>query len=297
MKIASTIVEIAPDMPVLLGCGPTYVVECPKDAGLEANLMFISDEIDNRVLLISIDALYVGPLLRRLVESELRGLLKSSEIFFAASHSHNAPMLDDTKPKLGTPNVTHVTDVASRISLAAKDLLVGESTKVSMTVWGYRVRTAVNRRWRRPIVALRSGVSFLRVQMLPNPIKRLRPKAEVVEFRDSQNALAGLIWIMPCHPTSFPTVNGVTAHYIGHVRKQLRLGEQKRNLPVVFFQGASGDLRPPAYEPVERSSSGLIARLRRGKAFSEFSEEEYSMWVARVYEEFTKSRRVSLLDS
>lgn len=297
MKFVSATVEITPDMPVFLGCGPPYVVACPPDAGFEANLILLTDESDNRVLLISIDALYVGPLLRQLVDAELGQHFEPSEVFFAASHSHNAPMLDDTKPKLGAPNVTHVTNVASRISLAAKELLARETIEVSMTVWDYRAKTAVNRRWRRPIVVLRGGVSFFRVQTLPNPIRRLRPKAEVVEFHDSQNGLVGLIWIMPCHPTSFPAADGVTAHYIGYVRDQLRLREQKRDLPVVFFQGASGDLRPPAYKPVERSFRGLMARLRRGRDFSAFLEEEYSSWVERVYEEFTKSRRHAALDS
>jgi hypothetical protein len=68
--------------------------------------------------------LFLGSALVQSICAGLSGIFKQEEIFLAASHTHTAPMIDETKPRLGIRNdeyagmlVKRIVKAVSRIAL------------------------------------------------------------------------------------------------------------------------------------------------------------------------------------
>jgi hypothetical protein len=287
LSITGNVVDISPVVPTYLGCGPDIRVEPEEAANLEANLLLIRGSQVGLILIITIDALYVGPDLRSALEDSLGGLLTAEQIFLAASHTHNAPMLDKTKPGLGHVSDQHFRAVANKISRAAIGLFDQEFTNAALEPSQYSVKTAINRRYVRPIVIRRNGIYLFKSHLLPNRKDKLFPTSEVVEFRSPSGDILAALWVMPCHPVSFPGPTTISPHFIGKVREEYRiLNGAQRILPFLFLQGASGDLRPPAYRSPLRSFRNILGRVVIGKEFDFFSRGGYESWVRSVLEEF-----------
>ena len=289
ITVASSVVAINPEVATVLGCGPKNPIVPTASEKLEANIVLLGDSTGNKVLVVSVDALYIGPGLRTHLESVLSPSLKPHEIFVAATHTHNAPQLDDTKPKLGLPVPQHFHQVAFRIAEAAKELLGQAPCEVRVFSRRYRVKSVVRRRWRRPVTISRAGIGFFDIQALRNP-RTGKITSEVIEFVDQDKNLMALVWIMPCHPTSFPDPRTISPHFIGEVRQRIRAKSGSEEIPVVFLQGASGDIRPPAYRAARFDFSEHLRRVLRGKIFDSFSESQYRQWVEKVFREFDSGR-------
>jgi len=90
-----------------------------------------------------------------------------------------------------------------------------------------------------------------------------------------------VIWNFPCHPTSLPAREKFDAHFIGEVRNYIRI-KYGKEIPVVFIQGFSGDLRPPSHVQKTRSFSEWIRKNIFGSWFRDFEEIEYQNWVTRI---------------
>lgn len=287
--LVSQIVDIDPREAVTIGCGPFGLFRPDEKANLEANLVLLRDPHNFAVLVISVDALYIGPRLRHELEIRLSPYLEPRQILFAATHSHNAPQLDNTKPNLGMPVSSHLDMVLRRISDAAEQLVAQKGVHVEVRTRRYRVRTVVKRRWRRPFTILRTGISFFRVQSLPHP-KKPRPTSEVLEFRDETGLLVAVIWVMPCHPTSLHNPAEFSSHFIGKIRSRIRDEQGSEKTAITFLQGASGDLRPPAFSRAKKDPMKCLLRVARGKEFGHFLPSDYEKWINRVYREYSTGK-------
>lgn len=293
---ASEVVDITPRRSIIIGCGPPELIPPPPPGqALEANLIFLSDSNNGRLLVISVDALYVGPKLRKRLETELRDRLQPAEILIAATHSHNAPQLDDTKPRLGAPVPQHVEMVSQRILSAARRLLTQGGRQVQVQTRRYKAKSVVSRRRRRfaaPGAFQSNGLHLWQIQPMPNR-RDVRATSEVLELVDELKQLTAVIWIMPCHPTSYPEPGEMSAHFIGRVREKIREENPGQNIAICFLQGASGDLRPPAYERPIVSVRNMFWRLVSGKQFGRFSRRKYDKWVDKMYVEYRFGERLS----
>lgn len=291
MFFSHRVTSIAANVNCMLGCGSGHVVSCTPANDLEANLGYLRDDNGNRVLFISLDALYVGPVLTRKIEDGLHEILSPHEIFLGASHSHNAPILDDTKPLLGEPLASHVSWVAHRIVMAARDAIADSGSEVSIRSRQYRVRNTVNRRKLVPVALSRAGITFFKTEQVPNLRDDLEPTSEVLEFVTDEQVVIATLWVMPCHPTSYPEIDEVSSHYIGHVRQKLREQSGNPGYPLLFFQGASGDLRPPALSKRAPGLMGFLKNWFQPQGFAAFSRAEYETWCDAVWEELSSSSR------
>jgi hypothetical protein len=292
--IKGTSVSIAPRVRTFLGCGPQKSIPPSPKADLEANVLIVEDSNQNQLLIVSIDALYAGKYLRKSLEDAFSETFHPEQIFLAASHSHNSPMLDPTKPLLGSVSVAHLESVANRIVGAISNLLTKESELVSVSQREYVSRKTVFRRRKVPYqVVSRKRIDIWPTLMIPNLNYRARPKAQVLEFRNREGELRSLIWIMPCHPVSHPFAEEASSHFVGYVRAKTRKTyKSMADMPFIFMQGASGDIRPPSI--IVQDTTLIQRMLSPGsrKYFSEFTPQRYDSWLDEIYREF-ENRRVS----
>lgn len=287
---SSATVSISPGVPTWMGCGPAEEVGPDRASNLEANLLFLrDDESNSQVLLVSVDALYPGPRLRRELENRLSTFLGPESIFLGASHTHAAPNLDQTKPLLGRVVEEHFSFVSSKIAESAESLLEDTNwVPVEPRLFAFGSKSTVNRR-RRVLVSMRNRkLAFGIAEMLPNHRAEPNVSSELLEFMNSGVVFA-TIWIFPCHPLASPDPTKISPDFVGDVRDHYRLnhGGTPQRTPFLFFQGASGDRRPPTSRKRPSTSMlNLLINWLYGPTFQSFRPGEYKKWLEKILQEF-----------
>jgi hypothetical protein len=255
--------------------GPSLGVHDP----LELNAILL-DAGGRRVAVLGADALFVTAELKaRILASAGPALgLDDASLLFAASHTHFAPALDGTKPRLGAVDPGYLALVAERAAALLRELArpgpLGRMT--------YRTGPAdhsINRR--------RPGWQFSRSRLprrgvvrAPNPTGPRDESLHVFRCDGPDGRARAVLWSYACHPVGFSAPQFVSADFPGVVRRSLRdaLGA---DLPVVFLQGCSGDIRPRELAPA-RTLARRIAELAIGKLFTPFTENEYEAWAGSL---------------
>lgn len=283
-------VPINPQGWTVLGSGPLHAVEVGNSPDLEANILIFHHSAGELNLLVTIDTLFVGPRLKAYLENALAGVIDPDRIVIAASHTHNAPMVDETKPGLGVLDEEYQKSIGEIVALEVSKLIHTEPIQASVRVKSYKTNLVSYRRKRTPYFLVnRRKLQVLPTRLLPNFKQKPSPEAFIVEFLGPLGLMA-MIWIMPCHPVSYPNPGEITAHFVGSVRSAERArATEAGDLPFLFLQGASGDLRPPAFS--QRPSSLLASLIAPGSSFEyrEFSAVEYRNWVDALHAEFSSA--------
>ena len=293
MLAKSVMVSISPIEETFLGCGPPGLVPPDPLADLQANLLLLVDDaVGGSVLFVSLDVLYAGPKIRKALELGLSGLLEPDQIFLAASHTHAAPNLDETKPRLGKVISTHLERVSRLLVESALSLFENSFfVEVEPEIRQFASNIVVNRRRVVPISYRNGRIQIFRAEFLPNRKQTPTVSSELVNFRDSQGQIAACIWIMPCHPISKPDPRRLSPDFVGDVRSGYRSELMGGNSGAfIFLQGASGDLRPPSHR--KRKWLGLkniLINLVYGATFLSFSTEEYGAWLSRLKAELNSA--------
>lgn len=273
-RVAAETVDITPAAPCeLAGHAPAVRSRLIGDA-LEASLLLIDDG-HQQVLLVACDLLYPGPALRTGLEAALSGRLPASHVVLGASHTHNAPATDQSKPLLGTVDPSYLDRVEASVTVAALQLADRMPVPAQMSACEVALDHSINRRLRRPRLFAERPLSW-QVGMGPNPRGARDEVATVVVIGD-QEAPTAVVWNYACHPTAFPDTQTVSPDFPGEVRRYLRGHFRNPRLPVLFFQGFSGDTRPPAKAKV-RTGRELVRRVCLGPLFGDFEPAEYSAW-------------------
>ena len=278
--VSGSTVDLTPAREVELGCGNNTGDAWSVDSPLEANLLALRVEGGAPLLLVTVDALYVGAALRDAVHRAVEGLVPIERVIVAASHTHAAPMLDDSKPELGMPDAGHLEKVCAAVSHACQSVLRPESFRLAMASGGKKEADhSINRRltkkivWRRP---LRFNVTGL----APNHRGPTDETVTVLAVSLADGTPGPVVWNYACHPVKFPKGRAASPHYPGVVRDKIRegLGAQ---VPVLFFQGFSGDTRPSVLaEPkFPEGARQAYRRLRFGPSWLPMTRERYESWT------------------
>jgi hypothetical protein len=224
------------------------------------------------VTIVSTDLLYPGETLRAQLVKNLGLAGKGEELFLSASHTHSAPMTAPAIPHLGIADEEYVHFVANQITTLVKSI----EDKGERCVCTYRIGSAdhsMNRRLVRPRLT-RSG--FARSSGFgPNPKGDRDESVRIVEFSKPGGEPSAVIWNYACHPTDFPGFLQVSAEYPGIVRARLR--SQLGDIPVLFLQGFSGDVRPP-FSGRSAGIAGLARRVLVGPQFRQPLRREWEQW-------------------
>lgn len=276
MLVGSAKDNITPFDPQVLGSGSTAKPISSVRDNLETNVVTLA-EGDFRLVIITLDLLYPGRLIRDGVESALSDTFASHEIFMAASHTHTAPAVTIDKPLLGTVDTAYTSLVVTIVVACVRRALASQFETESLMVQCGYADSSINRRSRRFFRVGRRGLRFNKVDIGLNPDGPRNETVTTIVVGPLQSPHA-VIWNYSCHPTSAPLPHEIGSHFPGVLRDSLRRRFSDENLPILFLQGFSGDIRPPATEALT-SPWRIVRRLLLGKRFGYFEPEEYSAWV------------------
>lgn len=275
VAVRSATVKINPAAPCELGgYGARRQEWVAIDDDLEANIIAF-DSDGRRLLLVSIDTLYVGGDLPEFLRTEAAVRMPGREVEVAvvASHTHFAPMLDRNKPMLGVVDDRYVALLKRKLGALLDAVSEAPGTAVSYRKAGAEGGFSINRR----LIASRRTLNNRfskrpQVFMAPNPAGYVDPRLRVVMFYGSSDEPCAAIAHYGCHPTSFPGQSLVSSDYIGAIRAGIRRFAGG-DIPVCFLQGCAGDVRSAA--PGEPS---FISRLRELKAGPGFDQPSMAGW-------------------
>ena len=248
---------------------------------LEANAVLLRDD-KQKVIIVSTDLFFIGKTLRNGILDKIKDIVSDQELFISASHSHFTPATDDSKPLLGKVDSEYLSLVIANISGLIRELVTGKAERVSLLYSvGSNSSSNINRRrfaW--------AGFLTLRkeMEMMPNAKGYKDPSIRMIKVVDQNNNIIAILWNYCCHPTGFNNLTRVSAEYPGFVRKKLR-EELRSDIPVLFLQGFSGDVRPNVIlkAPKKKTSSAyitfLVSRLHNGQRFGNFFDSEWNEWA------------------
>lgn len=285
LRARAVTLPITPDqLPIRLGGYAADVAAHQVDSGLEVNCLFLSDGCESAVL-VSLDLLYVTQRLREAVLSRIEDLgVTAHNLFIAASHTHYAPAIDDTKPSLGEPEISYRNALVGIVIRAIREAALGPKTVVTLATAYGAAAIGVNRRRKRLLRLNRSTFEFNKAGMSPNSKGETDPVVSVIEVRAEGGIPLAFVWSAACHPTARGEADLISADWPGVVRGNLRklvLAGDLRGaaLPVLFLQGFSGDVRPPSGGTARLSAKGLLLRVMLGRGFLPMNSSEYSDWA------------------
>lgn len=260
---------------------------------LEVNGLLLELE-KTKILVISVDTLFIGNRLRTELESHFKDRLNPAEIFIAASHTHSAPMLDFDKPKLGIPDIDYYNYVLKNIIELCEYLV---STNLKSTAFfknvNYNSAIGISRRKYRVIGEGRKSIFGInQIFNLANEKSRIYQPARLIQICNERGE-STFIWNQACHPVSIPDTFGHSPGYIGDGRQLLR-ENFGYTTPVIFLQGFSGEIRPNSTKKI-KNFSGLIKRILFGKQFTNFQKNDYISWISKLKNEMIE--QINLLNS
>jgi len=269
--------SIAPNKEVDLGASDAQSAEWQGiDSDIEMNVLAVWAADDSLPLLfVTLDLLYPGERVRSAVESAAPEV-PADRIVVAASHTHRAPMTDSSKPVLGAPDEEYMQWLTGEITEAVRNVLTSPRQPVSISVGDTSAAHSINRRLRKRVVVARRP-RLNDVVNAPNPEGPTDERLTALIVRDVAGRPLALVWNYSCHPVGGPVRNAVSSHYPGVVRESIRDTFGAPTLPVLFFQGFSGDVRPNASTKVH----SLRRRMRRiisGRLFEDMTWAAYSEW-------------------
>ena len=251
-----------------------------KNDPLEFNFLLIRNS-GNITAIVSCDFLYAGKQILQLCRKILKNIVDPNLIFLFASHTHNAPLIDPTKYRLGVFS----TELFSKIS----NLVELESTKaLNKSEWQKILRIeyceshpklGARRRYTNKLLkkfGLLSAKSGISDEQYPSSLI-------CVKFFNEEGKLSNVVWTFNCHPVGLSHEIDFSSHYIGVIRKSVR--KNNPNLSVIFIQGFSGDIRPSS-SSTNKPNNKFIKRIFYGKGYSDFSLKDYIEWVGNLKAHF-----------
>ena len=288
LKGVALTVDLSPEREVPMGCGQGGPGPWRVNDRIEANFLALQVGMESPVVLVSFDLLYVGPDLERAVLRGLRGLARD-RVFIAATHTHAAPMTDITKPELGEVDFEYMQGISQRVATACSGLLdgLGTSGAVVLEASKGRLRHSINRRrWR-----VFPGESVRRVDMKPDYWGPTDEDVVVLQVVSADGAPLAFVWNYACHPVAYPVPGEMSAHFPGVIRAGLR-EKAHSDVPVLFFQGFSGNTRPRFLAELRRFPYRLkrLSWLRQPASLRwvEPTEELYGSWTRSLRSEVTQ---------
>jgi neutral ceramidase len=270
--------EITPLQPVPLAGRTMRSAPYSKIAStLEANLVIFRGA-RGLILLIGVDLLFSSSEFQAAIQKRLtRAVAAQIEtLFIVASHTHNAPAVDRSKPLLGKVDETYFSQAVERVAVLIAQTMAAPF-KTAQTLWCGTSRCTLNavRRNRGLRLRVKPLSLTLAVNMVVGTTKTDSHAVKVLVSRDESGRAMWVLWQWACHATSFEDATAVSSDFPGEIRDNLRKMYDDESLPVVFFPGLSGDLRPdPAWFPLSLKD---LAAYPLQRPFARPSKENFGL--------------------
>jgi hypothetical protein len=270
--ISSGTVDIAPQRPLMLGGFAKRSAPFRGIADrLEANVLVVRG-VSSRAVIVTTDLLYPGETLRALLLENLGLAEKAEELFLSASHTHFAPMTAPSMPRLGIADAGYVRYVFGQIAALIKSIEEA-GAPCDCTYHEGHADHSMNRRLVR-LRLTRSGLAKS-AGFGPNPKGERDEGVRILKFSKPGGEPVAVIWNYACHPSGFHDHLQISAEYPGVVRSRLR--SEFGNIPILFLQGFSGDVRPP-FAGMPSGVGGLARRVLLGPQFRIPKKDEWERW-------------------
>jgi hypothetical protein len=191
-------------------------------------------------------------------------------------------MVQEGMPNLGAVDSDYLKLVSNRIA----ELILRLRQELRPAAIRYSEGTAnhsINRRLRRWRINKRGRIEHSE-GYAPNPAGSRDESMRMIEIL-AGGSTVGLIWNYACHPTAYPNQFHVSAEFPGVVRSRLR-GELGP-IPVLYFQGFSGDIRPRLLARL-KTPREFILRVLQGPLFGKPSLAEWETWASSLADEVLK---------
>jgi hypothetical protein len=275
------LVDITPTIPIPLGASrdprrPFIKIDTP----LEANV-FIARCGGHEVTFVSVDLLFPGERLRRNLLASIPWA-DGQTLVLGATHTHFAPMVQEGMPNLGTVDSEFLKLISDRIA----ELILRLRQELRPAAIRYSEGMAnhsMNRRLMRWRVNKRGRIEHCE-GYAPNPAGPRDESMRMVEVV-ADGSTMGLVWNYACHPTAYPNQFHVSAEFPGVVRSRLRA--ELGPIPVLYFQGFSGDVRPRLLGRL-KTPQEFILRVLQGPLFGKPSLAEWEAWASSLADEVLK---------
>ena len=282
MKLCPAIASITPVHRVPLS-GRGGLPRMFEEGGdqLEANAVALAKE-NGHVVIIALDTLFASDALHDAVKQMLGSALGENDIdlILVASHTHNAPSLDPTKPGLGEMDQTYFTYCAEQIATCAANAITTANKAKPANISHGKSSCALNAVRRKKAVRLSSHAPFIHygTQLLPNRSTATPHGLDIIIAYDANKNPLWAIWSWACHATSFPYGNVISPDFPGPVRDSLRRQLGCPDLPVIYLPGFAGDIRSDAM----RSPVPLRKRLASpfSRPFADCTPENFDFLCA-----------------
>jgi len=245
---------------------------------LEANSVALGHGTE-RVLFVALDLLYAGPDITAAIERRaLMYGVAPERVIVSASHTHFAPATDLGKPQLGAADAGYLAMVIARLEDLVDQVLQSECISVTIDSAAGVCELNVNRRRRWPWPTLtREGLRLSgTIVSSPSPAGPRDKALDMLRVQAASGRTVALLWKYACHPVSCPEVLAVHPEFPGLVRRRLREAAGDNSLPVVFWQGFSGDTRPNLVG--QRSARQWLTIARRGPEFGRVDASTWHLW-------------------
>ncbi|MCP4482315.1 MAG: hypothetical protein GY817_05990 [bacterium] len=281
IKSSKTI--ITPQIKTHLGCnGFINEYYANVDDDIEINCLYLSEGHKN-IFIMSVDSLFVSEKLRTIFLKDLeKYAIKNEEFLFSATHTHYAPMLDETKPKLGRVHPDHIRFVIDQARKLIRVTMNQTEQVCNVYIQEELIDNSINRR--RNALALDTKFPFLKLKsfLMPNKKGKVNKNIQTIVFKNKEDDIISIIWNYACHPVIYPNSKNVTAHYPGVVRKYLREILNKKDLPIMFLQGFTGDIRPKVVQKITTLKDICKCIRYFGLSFGSFTQDEYNTWTNQL---------------
>jgi hypothetical protein len=287
-EIAAGSVDITPETPLPLA--RFYDPHKPaaiRDDRLEANAL-VMRRSERLCVFLSYDLIYVSAELREAVASELAGLVASEDLFVNASHTHFAPPTDRHLPGMGPVSDAYMMRLAKLGAGLVKGLLAQPAQPAALHYSEAGASDhSINRRLK--VFGLGRSIPPLRTrwEMRPNPLGSYDDIVRMILVRGADGAVKAICWEYSCHPVCFPHTDRISTDYPGVVRRALRAVYGP--VPVIFWQGFSGDVRPRTVRPSSRGRFGFT----QPPAFQNFDDAGWGKWSNGLAERVVEISRMA----
>lgn len=197
---------------------------------LEVNGWQWTDANSGQVVdLCAIDALYAGDLVDCIPKPGTIRIL-------AASHTHYAPMLDNSKPEIGVVSSAAKVEFERGMRDARRLAVAPDRCRIYRS----KVPVPIYRRFDVPSTAVNRWLTA-HAGMYPNPNQLIDDNLYIFEFGQA-DVPSFVLCYHACHPVSRHDRTKLSADYVEAIRRTVR--ERFGKIPCLFLLGCAGDVRP-----------------------------------------------------
>ncbi|WP_431855817.1 hypothetical protein [Azospirillum sp.] len=284
MRAGFLTVDITPARPApLAGFAARTRAFAGIDAPLEANLAgFIGDD-GQRVVLGSLDTLFVGAATHAAIAAAAD--MAPERLVLVATHTHNAPSLAAEVPQLGALDPDYRDMVVQRVAEAIRRL---PAAPVAAGTAERHAPYNVNRRkpaWVLDYPALRRErrLRFGReIALAPYRKGIVDQTLRCIVLRDGGGTVRAVVWSFACHANRYPRMDRVSPDFPGLVRDHLRR-RFGAGCAVLYLPGFAGSAIADIPFPIPRTVNEF---LRIALPFNPyvpwFTPETFRAWGDRL---------------